>query len=162
MIDLYLAETDLQLRTRFYVGDSPMWLFIAAKSRIGVLPDETAVYRILDNSACHITSEDEHYKFVMNGLSTAEYFLVKYGNAEPSLMTAIERKRLRATLFHAFRTKDGALAKLTRQQMRRSPMSLKQRLWSLIMHAGAVSRTANDLILFILKLFRQGFSLRKK
>lgn len=161
IIDQYLTETDQELRSRFYVGDSPMWLFIAAKSRIGVLPDETAVYRILENSACHITSHEKHYSFVMNGLANAEYFLVKYGNSDPSLMAEIRRKRLKAELFHSFRTHDGDRAGLVRQEMKKIPMDTKQKFWSLVMQAGASCRVANRIISFILQLSRQGIGLSK-
>jgi glycosyltransferase involved in cell wall biosynthesis len=162
LISAYIAETDQETRTRFYVGDSPLWLFIAARSGIAVLPYETAVYRILDSSACHITSDADHYRFVMNGLATADYFVSRYGNNDPILTDAIEQKRLKATLFHAFKTMDRTLAEKTRYKMMKYRPGLKRRLWSRFMQIGSGSRTANRVINFVLKLLRQGIGLRQE
>ena len=161
LISAYIADTDLETRTRFYVGDSPLWLFIAARSGIAVLPYETAVYRILDSSACHITSDADHYSFVMNGLATADYFVSRYGNNDPALLEKIEQKRLKATLFHAFKTMDRTLAANTRDKLMSYQPGLKRRLWSRLMQTGSGSRTANSIINFVLKLLRQGIGLRK-
>ncbi|MBE0675570.1 MAG: glycosyltransferase [Bacteroidales bacterium] len=162
LITAYLAETDQETRNRFYVGDSPLWLFIAARSGIAVLHDETAVYRILDSSACHITSDTDHYRFVMNGLSTADYFVSRYGNNDPALADKIEQKRLKATLFHAFKTMDKTLAGITRGKMKKYQPELKRRLWSRLMLIGSGNMPANSIITYVLKLLRQGIGLRKK
>jgi glycosyltransferase involved in cell wall biosynthesis len=162
LITAYLSETDQETRNRFYVGDSPLWLFIAARAGIAVLPDETAVYRILDNSACHITSDTDHYRFVMNGLSTADYFVTRYGNNDPVLKDKIEQKRLKATLFHAFKTMDGTLARGTRRKLMEYRPELKRKLWSLLMLIGSGSMPANSIITYVLKLSRQGIGLRIK
>jgi len=162
LITAYLAETDQETRTRFYVGDSPLWLYIAARSAIAVLPDETTVYRILDSSACHFTSDTDHYRFVMNGLSTADYFVSRYGNNDPLLKDKIEQKRLKATLFHAFKTMDRSLAGRTRGKMMKYRPGLKRRLWIMLMLIGSGNMPANSIISYVLKLFRQGIGLRKK
>lgn len=162
LITAYLAETDKETRTRFYVGDSPLWLFIAFRSGIAVMPDETAIYRILDSSACHITSDTDHYNFVMNGLSTADYFVSRYGNNDPALTDKIEQKRLKATLFHAFKTMDRTLAGITRDKMMQYRPGLKRRLWIMLMHTGSGNMPANSIISYVLKLLRQGIGLRKK
>ena len=162
LITAYLSETDQETRNRFYVGDSPLWLFIAARAGIAVLPDETAVYRILDNSACHITSDTDHFRFVINGLSTADFFVTRYGNNDPVLRDKIEQKRLQATLFHAFKTMDRTLAGRTGGKMMNYKPELKRRLWIMLMQIGSGSMPANIIITFILKLLRQGIGLRKK
>ncbi len=159
-ISRYLAETDQATRTRFYVGDSPLWLFIAATSRIAVLPYETAVYRILDSSACHISSDEEHYRFVQNGLDTAEYFLTRYGGNNERLRRELEQKRLKSRLFYAFNTMDPVLAKSTHQELRKYNTGIRRRLWSRMMVAGSQGRTVNRLFMFFLKQLRQGFGLR--
>ncbi|MBE0679895.1 MAG: GNAT family N-acetyltransferase, partial [Bacteroidales bacterium] len=76
----YFSEISGEMIDSFIVGDTPLWLFIAAKSRIGVLKEETAVYRILHNSACHFNDPADHYKFVLKGFEMADYFYSRYGN----------------------------------------------------------------------------------
>ena len=160
LVTRYMAETDLATRIRFYVGDSPLWLFIAAKSRIAVLPFETAVYRILTSSACHISSDEEHYRFVMNGLDTAEYFLVNYGKDIQGLRIGLEQKKLKATLFYAFKAMDRSLAKSTHDELLKYRPDLRRKVWNRMMVAGSGNRHINRLITSFLKLVRQGVGLR--
>lgn len=45
------------------MSDYPLWLLIAEKSKIGYLPDATANYRMLPESASHSKSKEKMYNF---------------------------------------------------------------------------------------------------
>ena len=160
VIDRYLAEVDSETRYRFVVGDSPAWLFIAAHTGIAVMSEETAVYRILEHSACHIISPADHYRFVMNGLATADYFLQRFDPGNSALKARIGEKRLKATLYHAFTTMNRDLAAESYSELLKTGQPFRRRIWAWLMLAGSGSRTANHFITFILKQIRQGFGLR--
>ncbi len=92
------------------VEDTPLLLFILRFSKIKVLNESTAVYRILDNSACNFTDLHKHYEFVKKGYKIPHFFIRKYGCSE------ITKKKLfinfhRITLNYGFNTRNQKIAK---------------------------------------------------
>ncbi|MDE6480072.1 MAG: glycosyltransferase, partial [Muribaculaceae bacterium] len=57
------------------MGDFPLSLFIATYSKIKFLDHETAVYRILNNSACHTGDLYKDLSFIDSVYDVKEYFL---------------------------------------------------------------------------------------
>lgn len=110
LYDSYVRDIPDAVRSSFNVGDTPMWLYFALKSRIGVLPDVTAVYRILGNSASHFTSSHQHYSFVMKGFEVPDYFISHF-NVPESIKKLNEQKKLKATLMYAFKIRDKEIFK---------------------------------------------------
>lgn len=53
----------LVTRNKLPMSDYPLWLLIAEKSKIGYLPDATANYRMLPESASHSKSKSKMYNF---------------------------------------------------------------------------------------------------
>ncbi len=74
----FLKEIGFERFSKWNVGDTPMWLYFALKSKIKVLPDITAVYRINNNSASRFTDVDEKYKFRIKGYEIPIYFKETY------------------------------------------------------------------------------------
>lgn len=56
------------------MGDYPLWLYLAAKSEIYFLPEKTAVYRYLENSASHSSDLSKQEKFNQNIIDIKHYF----------------------------------------------------------------------------------------
>ncbi len=56
------------------VGDTPMWLWMASKGNIYKLPDVTAVYRILEESASHTKNKDKTFFFRMASFEIRLFF----------------------------------------------------------------------------------------
>lgn len=55
-------------------GDYPIWIFAATKGYIMRLLDTTAVYRILENSASHMTNDSDRLKWAYSEFSMVDYF----------------------------------------------------------------------------------------
>lgn len=110
LYDSYVRDIPEAERRSFNVGDTPMWLYFALKSKIKVLPDVTAVYRILGNSACHFTSPHQHYSFVMKGFEVPDYFISHFNVPESTKMLN-EQKKIKATLMYSFKIRDKEIFK---------------------------------------------------
>ncbi len=147
----YFSEVAEEMRNSFIVGDTPLWLFIAAKSHIAVFKEETAVYRILDSSACHFTDPEQHYRFVLKGFEMADYFYTRYGNNDKVLLERLNRKKHRAALFHGYRTMNSSMAWDAFMLMRAHTSTLRQRVSAWIMLAGAQNRLFHNIASSFLK-----------
>lgn len=147
----YFAEVPEEVRNHFIVGDTPLWLFAASKSGIAVLADEMSVYRILDNSACHFNSHDEHYRFVLKGFEIADYFYERYGGNDSQLLERLNRKKAKASLFHGYRTMDSIMAHESFKKLRISSMSMKQKIAAILLLTGSYNKFLNSLTGVVLK-----------
>lgn len=57
------------------MGDYPMWLWFAARSRIRFMDETTAVYRVLNESACHFSSAEAAEAFIRSVFGVKRFFL---------------------------------------------------------------------------------------
>lgn len=60
------------------MGDYPTWIFVTANSKVKLIPDVTAVYRVLKNSASHHTSFKKSMDFLLSTFDISFYFADKY------------------------------------------------------------------------------------
>lgn len=92
---------------RFPMGDYPLWLYIASKSKIKSLTDKTACYRILPESASHSTNLYKRFLFLL------AYFEIQilYGDRYPKLKRKSRINRIKLILKSAIRQKDPVLLK---------------------------------------------------
>lgn len=60
------------------MGDYPKWIFVTANSKAKLIPDITAVYRVLKNSASHHTSFKKSMDFLLSTFDISFYFADKY------------------------------------------------------------------------------------
>jgi RimJ/RimL family protein N-acetyltransferase/glycosyltransferase involved in cell wall biosynthesis len=151
----YYQEVPEEIRHRFIVGDTPLWLFAAANSRIAVLNEETAVYRILENSACHFKDHEAHYRFVLRGFEMADYFYERYGGGDRELKAKLDIKKNKAALFHAYRTMNSELAKESFRKLICSGAGLKQKARACLMYAGSLNKLLNLLTGHVLHINKQ-------
>lgn len=63
------------------MGDSPLWLYISANSKVKYIPDVTAVYRVLPNSASRSNNLLKNYIFELNTLEIRDFFANKYNKS---------------------------------------------------------------------------------
>lgn len=89
LFDQYEKEIPENLRIEWKMPDSPFWLFILNKTRVGVLPDSTACYRIREVSGCRMSDELSQFWFVFNGYEIPLYIVKHF-----SLDNSIKRKLL--------------------------------------------------------------------
>lgn len=60
------------------MGDYPTWIYIMANSKAKLIPDFTAVYRVLKNSASHHTSYKKNKDFLLSTYDIRFYYSDKY------------------------------------------------------------------------------------
>lgn len=60
------------------MSDYPLWLLIAEKSKIGYLPDATANYRMLPESASHSKSKSKMYNFDKGTMQCKSIFFNRF------------------------------------------------------------------------------------
>ncbi|MFH0733178.1 MAG: glycosyltransferase [bacterium] len=63
---------------RWILGDYPIWLEIASKSKIGLIKEYNAVYRVSNNSAGNFNSLASELKFLLSVFDIVYYFLNKH------------------------------------------------------------------------------------
>ena len=147
----YFDEIPLETRESFIVGDTPLWLFTAAKSGIAVFPEETAVYRVLNNSACHFDTPEEHYEFVLKGFKIADYFYNRYGKNDETLYRNLNQKKIKAALFHGYRTLNRELALRSYKELMSYKSGYKKKISALLMLAGSFNKSFNRMTGMIMK-----------
>lgn len=77
----YVQEVS-PLDKRWAMGDYPLWLWIEENSKIHFIPEITATYRVLEESASHSKDKRKQLKFHSSVVETASYFAKKYLNKE--------------------------------------------------------------------------------
>ena len=94
LITQYVAEIKPQ-EHNWLMGDYPMWLYIAFKSKVQFFDKITAVYRVLQNSASHSTDVEKRIEFSKNVYEIKKFFSKEY-NIE------IEKHSEEYIRFHVF------------------------------------------------------------
>ena len=79
--DIYIQyiEEILKKSQGWMMGDYPLWLFFAQKSKIKFIPKVVGVYRVLTNSASHSPDFSYMEKFIKSEFDMKRYFCNKYG-----------------------------------------------------------------------------------
>lgn len=84
LLDSYINEIGFEQISQWNVGDTPIWLYIAGRSKIKVLNEITTVYRINENSASKFTDIDKRYEFRIKGYEIPIFF-VEYFNVSDKI-----------------------------------------------------------------------------
>jgi len=142
----YTKEVLDNLNMEFNVGDTPLWLYVAIKSRIKVLKDVTAIYRILNNSACHFDDLHKHYAFVMKGFEVPDFFLTHY-NFPTELIIKNETRKLKSILRYSYRVKNKSLFIKTLKKINLIDRNIIFYLWRI----GLINQLFYKIIQFLLK-----------
>lgn len=85
----------------FLMEDYPVWLYIAQKSKIGYLDDETAVWNMTEHSVSRTTSVSKGFTFMESTVDVVEYFVERY-HCSPTIRASIIAK-YRGLLLLAFK-----------------------------------------------------------
>ncbi len=89
-------EEEIPQRHNWLMGDYPMWLYFAANSDIHYMPERTAVYRLLEESASHSRDVMKMNRFWRSICDVSTFFAAKYG--EESIIPDVRRRCLRKVL----------------------------------------------------------------
>lgn len=77
--EYYKYVKDIQpLGKRWKMGDYPIWLYMAAESKIGFINNPTAIYRVLSESASHSASLDNRLAFEDSVFDIRNFFNLRY------------------------------------------------------------------------------------
>lgn len=103
--EIYNNVSNNQRTRTFLMGDLPLWLEIAHVSKIIYLPDVTASYRRLDNSASHSSNFNKRMIFMESSLQCRLYYaeifnkevlnkdIIKNSDISKFKVTALESNR---------------------------------------------------------------------
>lgn len=73
--EIYLGYRDFIKEAPIWsFGDYPLWLYASTKGKIMKFPEEMAMYRILENSASHMTNDQSRLKWAYSEFSMFDYF----------------------------------------------------------------------------------------
>jgi len=91
----------LSIEMQYKMGDYPLWLEFARKMKIAKLPDYTAVYRFLEESASHTNDEFKSYVFSISVIDL-RYDFAKKNNLLNFINTEDYIKQKKHQLGYAF------------------------------------------------------------
>lgn len=82
------------------MGDYPMWLYIASRSKIHFIDEITAVYRVLKNSASHSASYEKQRDFIISAYDIRLFF-AKWAKKNMKEIGRIESRKYRDLFTYA-------------------------------------------------------------
>lgn len=77
-LSLYTSLPKYYLTKGFKMTDFPLWIEFAKNSKIKYLLDNTAVYRLLDNSASHSVNIEKELEFIKSAFDCSSFYLKIY------------------------------------------------------------------------------------
>lgn len=77
LVRRFVAEIRPETRG-WLMGDYPMWLYLAAESKIRFMPVTTGVYRVLANSVSHAPTAEKQSRFIDSALEIQCFFRDRY------------------------------------------------------------------------------------
>ena len=84
-------------KKEWLMGDYPMWLYVAGRSRLRWLRRPMAVYRILAESASHTTDPEKRRRFIESTCEIQQFFADYYRAGDPARLLEVQT-RMRAEL----------------------------------------------------------------
>lgn len=80
--DLYDSLPKYYQEKKFKMGDLPLWIEFASISKIKYIPDITAMYRVLENSASHSSNIEKAIDFRKSSLEVKLFYIKKFELSE--------------------------------------------------------------------------------
>lgn len=114
LLNRYIEEVRPQERD-WLMGDYPVWLYAAARSKIRFIDEPMAVYRILNESASHFRDFGKADRFCRSTLDIRRCFAERYA---PQLLPQIEERSLWERFGFAVHYKDPRAAFTLYEQIR--------------------------------------------
>ena len=106
----YRQEVDFKIQNGELMGDTQLWLYFAAKSKVAFLPDITSTYRILALSASHTGNLQKRIAFNQSARRIRLYFCKKYFPERMDWISAVEDKYYRMNMYDAISYEDKLFA----------------------------------------------------
>lgn len=91
---------------RWLMGDYPMWIYFAIKSKIHFMDEPLAVYRVLGESASHSNNINKRKSFIESTYEMKRYFTVNYNISLPFDLDQLELYILLSNAFEFKQKKD--------------------------------------------------------
>lgn len=89
----------------YVVGDLPLFLDILLVSKVHQLPDITAVYRVLENSASHFSDLQKEYVFMQGIFDIQMDYALKF-NVDEETINLIQKKFAKQSYYYAVALND--------------------------------------------------------
>ena len=80
----YMEESSIQ-KQQWLMGDYPLWIYFALHSHIRFINEDLAVYRILEESACHSKNRAKLERFYNSAIAMKRFFNENY-NLVPNFL----------------------------------------------------------------------------
>ena len=141
--NIYKILPKLYLGKKWLMSDYPKWIEFAHESKLKYLPDITAKYRVLDNSASHSDNIQKEIDFIKCGIQIRSFYsnYYHYNHVESKKSFYIKVMKL------AFKHKDKKVAKdYLKLAYNDRAISLKL----LLFYLGAKNDWVNDIIHLVL------------
>lgn len=106
LYDEYVKEIAPEIRNGQLMGDTQLWLYLAAKSKVAFLPDITSTYRVLALSASHTGNLQKRIAFNQSARRIRLYFCNKYFPERKDWIAAVEDKYYRMNMYDAISYND--------------------------------------------------------
>lgn len=103
LMDQYFKEI-CPNNKKWLMGDTPLWLWFAANSKIKAMPIVTSVYRQLENSASHSNDIKKLLRFNTSTEEIRLFFCEKYPHLGGHLIEVVKKERLRLSLEDSYNT----------------------------------------------------------
>ena len=81
----YMNELDIQSQ-KWLMGDYPLWIYLAVHSRLYFINDDLAVYRILEESACHSNNRFKLERFYLSAINMKRFLNSKYNIVDDNFL----------------------------------------------------------------------------
>lgn len=109
-VEAYKRTPVLSRHNKWKMGDLPTWIELSQEGLFKYIPEKTAVYRRLDNSASHCTDIKKRLEFIRSTFEIKKYYSNYYQKGIPS--NYFEKRLYEALLNEASLRRDVELSKL--------------------------------------------------
>lgn len=77
--DIYDSIPKFYSNQKFKMGDLPLWIELARVTKVKYLPENTATYRITNNSASHSNDIEKEITFALSAYEIKRYYSAQFG-----------------------------------------------------------------------------------
>ncbi len=82
--DIYDSIPRYYTNQKFKMGDLPLWIELARVTKVKYLPENTATYRVTDNSASHSNDIEKEIAFALSSYEVKQYYSEQFGMTRDS------------------------------------------------------------------------------
>ena len=154
-IKVYEKYPELQDKSKFMMGDGPLWIELSKLTRFHYMPYSTGVYNILPESATHSSSTNKIINFYKSHLFLLDYFDEKYGFKKKNKTKNILVRQL---LFDCIKRKNTAYCKEIKNEI---GQNLKFDIINIILYRIGCSKELTKINKFFIFIIRSFLKIKK-